>query len=125
MVTIRTVSLQSLKSRISMLTMITSHQNQVAGVLYFHNITDRHITVQPPFDDLKKLCGDNLKKVFFISTHWDRQEREPGKWNHNETELREGRWKPFLDSGAQTARFDKTTTTAREIAQMVLSSHSE
>jgi len=73
---------------------------------------------------LKKLCGNNPKKVFFVTTHWDRQATVPGKWNHNETELRNGQWKPFLDSGAQATRFDKTTTTAREIAETVLSSSS-
>ena len=118
----RTVSLHSLKSRISMLIAITSKQNQVAGVLYFHNITDTRLTVLPPFQYLKKLCGDDPKKVFFVSTHWDRQATVPGKWNHNETELRNEQWKPFLDSGAQATRFDKTTKTAREIAQTILSS---
>ena len=75
MVTKQTVSLRSLKSRISMLIATTSNQNQVAAVLYFHNITDKRMTVRPPFRDLKKLCGDNPKKVFFVTTHWDYQER--------------------------------------------------
>jgi len=106
-----------------MLIAITSKQNQVAGVLYFHNITDTRLTVRPPFQYLKKLCGNNPKKVFFVTTHWDRA-RELRKWDCKETELRNGQWKPFLDSGAQATRFDKTTITARQIVQMVLSSSS-
>jgi len=66
---------------------------------------------------LRKLCGDNLSKVIFVTTMWDQtstRQGEQGRWQdewqrrqreQRERKLMDNYWRPMLDLGARTDRF--------------------
>jgi len=52
------------------------------------------------FEDL---CGNEFKKMIFITTMWDQTEQAQGE--KHEKQLRDEYWKPILEMGSSTRRF--------------------
>ena len=60
-----------------------------------------------------ELCGDNFKKIVFITTMWDQLGEAPGETH--EQELIEDYWKPMLARGSSVGRFWNERSSAFEV----------
>lgn len=68
----------------------------------------------------ERLCGkDALHNVILATTMWDEVDQSTGAKRENE--LRSNYWKPMLDCGSTTARFDGTLDSAWKIMQHLTS----
>jgi hypothetical protein len=88
----------------------------LAGILYFHRITDTEME-QASLDNLcifKELCGIHaLKSVVLVTTMWDMLDEDTGI--QQEKELRDTHWKAMIDQGLSTARYRGTLESAWDI----------
>jgi len=97
---------------------------KLAGLLYFHRITDNR-TAGTPLKNLnmfKELCGEQAQKnVILVTTMWDNLPVDGGDiGGHRESELKKTYWKSMIDNGSRTARFLNTYETAWKIVQPIL-----
>ena len=98
----------------------------LAGVLYFHRISDFRMTgiSRKNFSMFRKLCGDNaLRNVVIVTNMWG--EVDPQTGNAREAELKgeDIFFKPVLDKGAQMARHENTVPSAESIIRLILDNH--
>ena len=69
-----------------------------------------------------ELCGDQaVKKVVFVTTMWDKVQRDIGA--RRENELFENYWKTMINYGASTARFSNSADSAWKIVDIILKQH--
>jgi len=97
--------------------------NRLAGVLYFHRISDFRMggISTRNFNMFRKLCGDNsLQNVVVVTNMWG--EVDPQIGNDREAELmREDIFfKPVLEGGAKMARHQNTAPSAEDIVRLIL-----
>ena len=102
------------------------HGATLAGVLYFHRISDRRMggISRHNLNMFKKLCGDDaLKNVVIVTNMWG--DVKPHIGDARETQLREKDifFKPVLAKGAQMARHDDTVPSAQRIIRLLLNNH--
>lgn len=96
---------------------------QLTGLIYLHRINDTRLqgSARKNLHLLGELCGDAfLPHLVLVTTMWDRIDKEVG--SSREDALKSRYWKPFLDKGATSARFDATRKSATDIIDMLLSS---
>ena len=89
----------------------------MAGLLYLRHIQDNHWT-PPPIFILNKVGGDDaIRKLIFVTTHWDQIESNFGIARERHICLRLA---SLLTSGARMGRFDMKTETAWRILDPLL-----
>ncbi|KAF8181550.1 hypothetical protein BJ912DRAFT_928995 [Pholiota molesta] len=85
-----------------------SKRIKLSGVLHFHSIRDSRMrrTPQRNLAMFQRLCGPKaLKNVVLLTTFWDELERQDIGLAR-EKQLSELFWKPLIDKGSRTERFD-------------------
>ena len=95
----------------------------LAGVLYFHRISDSKMTgvSRRNFDVFQKLCGDDaLRSVVIVTNVWE--EVNPDVGNQREAELMTEAdfFKPVLSQGARMVRHESTILSAEKIIRLIL-----
>ena len=96
---------------------------KLAGVLYFHRISDRRMggISRKNFSMFRKLCGEKaLQNVVIVTNMWEDVHPEIGE--AREAELKEDNmfFKPALDKHAKIARHDNTCASAERIIRSLL-----
>jgi hypothetical protein len=94
---------------------------KLAGILYFHRITDNRVT-GTPLKNLRmfeKLCGKHaLGNIILTTTMWDKVDETTGQ--EREMELKGQYWESMIKLGSTTARYHNTKDSAWEILDTVL-----
>jgi len=91
----------------------------LAGVFYFHRISDRWSKFHSEYlDYFQQLCEDELGKVIFTITNWEAVDEETGR--QQEKELRRVHLKYALDRGASIQRFTNDRQSAIEILSHII-----
>ena len=98
-----------------------SHKtSKVAGLLFLLNIQDNRWTKSPLIMSpiLEKVGGDDaIRKLIFVTTHWDQIESNLGTAREMQIRLR---FRSLLRLGARMDRFDMETETAWRILDPLL-----
>lgn len=95
------------------------HGAKLAGVMYFHRISDFRMTgtSKKNFGMFQKLCGEKcLQNVVIVTNMWG--EVDPKVGIAREEELREEFFKSVLDKGARMVRHEGTVPSAEAIVQL-------
>lgn len=102
----------------------------LAGLLYFHRITDDPITEHPisgtPSKDFRlfeKVCGKEFSKIVLTTTMWDEVEPEMGE--KRESELQDTYWKSMIERGSTVKRFLFTPSSAFDVLRPILTRANE
>jgi len=98
----------------------------LAGVLYFHRISDFRMggISTRNFNMFRKLCGDNtLKNVVIVTNMWGEVDPSVGEAREAELMREDIFFKPVLDKDAQMARHANTVPSAEAIIRLVLNNH--
>jgi hypothetical protein len=98
----------------------------LAGILYFHRISDRRMTgiSRQNFTMFRKLCGDNaLQNVVIVTNMWGDVNPSIGIAREAQLMREDIFFKPVLDKGAQVARHDNTPPSAKQIIRLLLDNH--
>jgi hypothetical protein len=96
---------------------------KLAGVLYFHRISDPKMTgiSRRNFGMFRKLCGDNaLQNVVITTNMWGQVELQVGEDREAELMGEDDFFKPVLDKGARTERHNNTVESAKRIIRSIL-----
>jgi hypothetical protein len=96
---------------------------KLAGILYFHRITDNRVAGTPlkNFRIFEKLCGkDAFGSIILTTTMWDKIDDEIGQ--QREKELERQHWESMIKLGSTTVRYHNTRNSAREVLDKVLQS---
>jgi hypothetical protein len=94
---------------------------KLAGILYFHRITDNRMAGTPlkNFRIFEKLCGKHaLSNIILTTTMWDKIDDATGQ--EREKELRGQYWKSMIELGSTTVRYRNTRDSAWEILGKIL-----
>ena len=92
----------------------------LAGLLYFHRITDNRMA-GTPLNNLhlfEKLCGREFSTIALTTTMWDEVDQAVGE--QREKELREIYWKTMIDRGSTVKRFLSTPASAFDVLRPIL-----
>ncbi|KAF4582667.1 hypothetical protein EYR40_002590 [Pleurotus pulmonarius] len=121
------------KSDVEILEMIagwlkqTYEQNvKLAGILYFHRITDNRMAGTPlkNLHMFEKLCGkDALQNIILTTTMWDEVDEPTGE--QREKELERHYWKTMISQGSKTMRYQNTDKSAWNIIDSIVVGHNE
>ncbi|KAF9489918.1 hypothetical protein BDN71DRAFT_1525719 [Pleurotus eryngii] len=121
------------KSDVEILEMIagwlkqTYEQNvKLAGILYFHRITDNRMAGTPlkNLHMFEKLCGkDALQNIILTTTMWDEVDEATGE--QREKELERHYWKTMISQGSKTMRYQNTDKSAWNIIDSIVVGHNE
>ena len=98
----------------------------LAGVLYFHRISDFRMggISTRNFKMFRKLCGDStLKNVVIVTNMWGEVDPKVGGAREVELMREDIFFKPVLEKGAQMARHANTASSAENILRLVLDNH--
>jgi len=98
----------------------------LAGVLYFHRISDFRMSgiSTRNFKMFRKLCGDNtLKNVNIVTNMWGEVDPEIGNEREKELMRDELFFKPALGKGAKMVRHENTLASAQAILRRVLNNN--
>jgi len=115
-----------LKSISAFLAMVYQHEVNLAGVIYFHRISDERWRRSDTrsFGWLKRICGEStLRNVALATNMWGNV--EPGVGADRERELAAEFVKPALDKGARLHRHYDTTESAHQIIRAILDNRRE
>ncbi|KAF9539710.1 hypothetical protein CPC08DRAFT_770924 [Agrocybe pediades] len=85
----------------------------LGGVIYLHDISSNRFsgTARRNLEMFNHMCGNSaLKKVIIGTTMWGRTPPDIGR--EHEKELKEVHWRPMLDKGAKTMRFEDSYDSA-------------
>ncbi|KAF9788713.1 P-loop containing nucleoside triphosphate hydrolase protein [Thelephora terrestris] len=96
---------------------------KLAGVLYFHRISDPKMTgiSRRNFGMFRKLCGDNaLQNVVIVTNMWGQVDLEVGKEREAELKREDDFFKPVLDKGGRMERHENTALSAERIVRLIL-----
>jgi len=100
--------------------------NVLAGVLYFHRISDFRVggSSARNFNMFQKLCGDTaLKNVVLVTNMWGEIDPQLGAAREAELMNDDLFFGPVLDKGAKMARHDNTLSSAQAIIRRILNNH--
>ena len=92
----------------------------LAGLLYFHRITDNRMA-GTPLKNLRlfeKLCGRESSSIVLTTTRWDEIDRDVGE--QREKELQEIYWKSLIDRGSTAKRFLLTPASVFNVLRPIL-----
>jgi hypothetical protein len=98
----------------------------LAGVLYFHRISDFRMggISTRNFKMFRKLCGDStLQNVVIVTNMWGEVSTEVGEAREAELIREDIFFKPVLDKGAQMARHENTVPSAERIVRLIIDNH--
>ncbi|KAG6330031.1 hypothetical protein ID866_9058 [Astraeus odoratus] len=101
----------------------TSYKKNVllAGLLYFHRISDNRMA-GTPLKNLRvfqKLCGDEgMYRIVLTTTMWDEVDEEIGQ--ERLAELQRSYWKGMVAGGSTTFRYWNTPESARELIWQIV-----
>lgn len=90
----------------------------LAGILYFHRISDNRMAGTPlkNLRMFRELCGKKaLENIILVTTMWDEVDEDVG--TQREKELRGKYWKAMIDQGSATARYHGTLDSAWDIVE--------
>ena len=91
---------------------------ELTSILYLHRIGEKRLIIKPPISVFKRLCPDDpLKRVIFVTTHWD---RVPLKYGQAQEQKLQGYFENELKFPARMERSDMTTEAARAIVKRIL-----
>ncbi|KAF9645238.1 hypothetical protein BDM02DRAFT_3069192, partial [Thelephora ganbajun] len=100
--------------------------NTLAGVLYFHRISDFRMggISTRNFNMFRKLCGDRtLQNVVIVTNMWGEVDPQVGGAREAELMREDIFFKPVLDKGAQMARHENTSISAENIVRLIFENH--
>jgi len=100
--------------------------NMLAGVLYFHRISDFRMggISTRNFNMFRKLCGDStLQNVVIVTNMWGEVDPRVGDSREAELMREDIFFKPVLDKGARMARHANNLPSAEAIIRLVLDNH--
>jgi len=98
----------------------------LAGVLYFHRISDPRMggISMRNIKMFRRLCGDDgLKKVVIVTNRWGEVARQVGKAREAELAGEDMLFKLAMDRGARMASHDNTVSSAEKILRLILRNH--
>lgn len=98
-------------------------KTKLAGVIYFHRISDVRMTgtLRRNFNMFQELCGENaFKNVVIVTTMWDAVKPEIGATREVELKTKGIFFRPVIEKGGQMARHDNTVSSARDILHRIL-----
>jgi len=113
-----------LKSISAFLAMVYEGEVKLAGVIYFHRVSDERWRRSDTrsLGWLKRICGEStLKNVVIVTNMWGNVTPETGA--AREQQLAAEFVKPVLDRGAQLHRHYDTTESTHQIIQSILKNH--
>jgi len=113
-----------LKSISAFLAMVYEGKVKLAGVIYFHRVSDERWRGSDTRSIawLKRICGEaTLRNVVIVTNMWGNVTPETGA--AREQQLAAEFVKPILDRGAQLHRHHDTTESAHQIIQAILKNH--
>jgi len=94
---------------------------KLAGILYFHRISDNRVA-GTPLKNLRmfeKLCGKNaFKNIILTTTMWDHVDEETGL--QREKELKGEYWRAMINQGSKTVRYRNTHDSAWSILDGII-----
>jgi hypothetical protein len=96
---------------------------KLAGILYFHRISDNRMSGTPVknFKMFRKLCGDSaLRNVVIVTNMWEDVRPQVGEAREAELMKKGIFFKPALDRGARMARHENTVPSAESIIRLIL-----
>jgi hypothetical protein len=94
---------------------------KLAGILYFHRISDNRVAGTPlrNLQMFERLCGRNyFENIILTTTMWDKVGEDIG--SHREKELKGEFWKTMINQGSKTIRYHNTQESAWEILDSVV-----
>ena len=100
--------------------------DRLAGVLYFHRISDPRMggTQMRNFRMFRNLCGESaLRNVVIVTNMWVGVEPELGNAREAELMREDIFFKPVLDKGAGMARHENTVASAETIVRLIVGNH--
>lgn len=98
----------------------------LAGVLYFHRISDIRMggSQTRNFRMFRNLCGENaLQNVVVVTNMWGDVDPEIGDAREAELMREDAFFKPVLDQGARMARHENTVLSAEAIIRLLVENH--
>jgi len=98
----------------------------LAGVLYFHRISDFKMTgiSRRNFGMFRKLCGDDaLQNVVIVTNMWGEVNAEVGNKREAELMSQDDFFKPVIEKGARMARHQNKANSAKRIIRFILGNH--
>jgi len=98
----------------------------LAGVLYFHRISDFKMggISTRNFRMFRRLCGeDAFKNVIIVTNMWGEVQPEVGDAREAELKKDDDFFRPALKKGARMARHENTPSSAHKIIRLVLDNH--
>jgi len=97
-----------------------SRQISLAGLLYFHRISDIRMSGSPlrNLGYFQQLCDNELDRVILTTTMWDEVDEETG--TNREKVLQADFWKPLIDRGSSVKRFLNDSTSAFDILRPIV-----
>jgi len=96
---------------------------KLAGVLYFHRISDVRMGGAPlkNFKMFRKLCGERaLQNVVIVTNMWEEVKGQVGERREAELKGKDIFFKSVLENGARMARHKNTTSSAQDILRLIL-----
>jgi len=94
---------------------------KLAGILYFHRISDNRVAGTPlkNLHMFEKLCGKNaFENIILTTTMWDKVGEDIGA--QREKELKGEYWKAMIKQGSKTIRYRNTRESAWEILDSII-----
>jgi len=97
-----------------------SRQIGLAGLLYFHRISDNRMSGRPlnNLHYFRQLCENELDRVILTTTMWDEVDEKTG--TNREDVLQTDFWKPLIDHGSSVKRFLNDTASAFDILRPIV-----
>jgi hypothetical protein len=96
---------------------------KLAGILYFHRISDNRMSGTPVknFKMFQKLCGDSaLRNVVIVTNMWEGVKPQVGEAREAQLMGNDKFFKPALEKGARMARHKNTAPSAETIIRLIL-----
>ena len=96
---------------------------KLAGILYFHRISDNRMSGTPVknFKMFRKLCGDSaLRNVVIVTNMWEDVRPQVGEAREAELMEKGIFFKPALDRNARMSRHENTVPSAERIVRLLL-----
>ena len=97
-----------------------SRQIGLAGLLYFHRISDNRMSGMPlcNLHNFQRLCESELDRVVLTTTMWDQVNEATGISRENE--LKEIYWSPLINCGSSVKRFLNNRQSGVDILQPII-----
>jgi len=97
-----------------------SRQIGLAGLLYFHRISDNRMSGTPMRNlvHFQRLCENELDRVILTTTMWDDVDEATGSMR--EDELKEVYWKTLINCGSSMKQFLNTRQSCIDILRPII-----